>query len=223
LWFTCAANAKNGLHRSREDVRFAIRRALNLPMSMGWSDGRISEHVGCSPRTVGAVRAEMVAAGDLEASKTRIGKDGKAYGVTDNGGSGPQLADLPEDDESGPVEDKPEADEPEAEKPQESGQADIEDIPGVKQSAKVAPLIDPKWAHLPEHMRAVLRAHAELPSGSPGENGPWNGLGRPEDGLNGFGRRDFTPKRKRTRQRPGKPAWRTTQPHSAQGSGLLGG
>ena len=47
------------------------------------------------------------------------------------------------------------------------------DIPGVATSRKVAPLIGPKWAHLPEHMRAVVRAHAELPSGSPGENGPW--------------------------------------------------
>jgi hypothetical protein len=182
LWFTCAANAKNGLHRTRDDVRFAIRRALNLPKSGGWSDGRIAEHVGCSPKTVGAVRAEMVAGREIPDLKVRIGKDGVEQDISAKGAFGPQVADLPDADD--PDEDEPDADDPEADEPKAAAPAQT-DIPGVATSRKVAPLIDPKWAHLPEHMR-VVRAHAELPSGSPGENGPWNGLGRPVDGLKGL-------------------------------------
>ena len=56
---------------------------------------------------------------------------------------------------------KPKA-EPEPE-PLASGQTDIEDVQGVKQPAKVAPLIDPAWAHLSEQLHAVVKAHAKLP------------------------------------------------------------
>jgi hypothetical protein len=179
LWFTCSANATNGLHRTREDVRFSIRRALLLRQSVGWSDIRISDHVGCSPKTVAAVRAELVAAGDLVESKIRIGKDGRTRDVSDIGASTPEIPELAENDEPEP---EPDEDEPEQEPepepsfveeiednepedvPSTSAQTDIEDVPGVKPAAKVVPMIDPKWEHLPANIGTIVRAHANLPA-----------------------------------------------------------
>jgi hypothetical protein len=166
LWFTCSANATNGLHRTRDDVRFSIRRALLHPKSAGWSDGRISGHVGCSPKTVGAVRAEMVATREIPELNVRLGKDGKVRDVTDIGASPPQLAELPKatvdepGPELGPLPNEPEPDEDE---PEESSRMDIEEVPGVKTAGKVVPLIDPKWEHLPSNISAIVRAHANLP------------------------------------------------------------
>src|SRR4051812_3828870 len=40
--------------------------------------------------------------------------------------------------------------------PEDPAQADIEDVPGVKPSGKVTPLIDPAWAHLSEQIHAVV-------------------------------------------------------------------
>jgi hypothetical protein len=59
-------------------------RPSQRPCAAGWKQlKKFFNRMSGSERTLGVVRVEMVAAGDLVASKTRIGKDGKTYDITD--------------------------------------------------------------------------------------------------------------------------------------------
>jgi hypothetical protein len=156
LWFTCQANATNGLHRTRDDVRFAIRRALLHPKSAGWSDGLISDHVSCGPKLVSTVRAEMIATSEITESDVRVGRDGRRIDVSAIGSN-------PASHEPRPAPEPSFVEEIEGDEP-DPDQMDIEEVPGVKPSTKVVPLIDPAWAHLAEQLRAVVAAHGKLPS-----------------------------------------------------------
>jgi len=155
LWFTCSANSKNGLHRKREDVQLAIERAFLHPKGAGQTDSKIAAHVGCTHPTVASVRARLEATCKIYKSDHRTGQDGRTINVKNIGASQKAAPDP----EPNPALDA-EQEEPE---PPDPNQTDIEDIPGVKPSGKVAPLIDPAWAHLSEQIHAVVKAHGRLP------------------------------------------------------------
>jgi hypothetical protein len=148
LWFSCAANAKNGFHRNENDLQLVAERALRHPKAAGESDGVVSAHIGCSPSVVCRVRQRLIAGSSLTNLPSRVGKNGVEQVV---GSRGKKAADP-----------APKQPEPQSEAP-DPVQADIEDMPGVKPTAKVVPLIDPKWEHLYSLLQAVVKAHAGLP------------------------------------------------------------
>jgi hypothetical protein len=151
LWFTCGTNAKHGVRRSRDDIRLVIERALLHPQGAGRTDREIAAMITCSHHTVAAVRAHLVSVGQIAQQNERVGKDGKTYRADADRGKARE-------------EDAEPAAEAAVELAAEAVQMDIEDVPGVKPDPKVAPLIDPAFAHLPEHLRAIVRAHSALPS-----------------------------------------------------------
>lgn len=69
------ANGKNGMRRTRADVRKSI--GIVLAINPKWSDRRVAEHVGASQTTVGAVRSELSKLDSSLSPATRVGEDGK--------------------------------------------------------------------------------------------------------------------------------------------------
>ena len=79
-WRACAANLHNGLRRSAEDKRSAVKAALVHPKSGDLSDRAIARHVGVGDQLVANVRAELQVRDHAPVSKqTRTGRDGKKY------------------------------------------------------------------------------------------------------------------------------------------------
>jgi hypothetical protein len=154
LWFTCSANAKNGLHRNEGDLQLIAERALFHPRSCGWSDPRIAEHINCSPSLVFKVRQRLVATSHREKLLSTVGKDGVERVVGSRGKAKANPDPVP----------APETDAPATEDDEAPEQMDIEGIPGVKPSGTVVPLIDPKWDYLSSNIDAVVKAHANLPA-----------------------------------------------------------
>jgi hypothetical protein len=56
LWHSWAANRDHGLRRTKEEIRRAIRAALEHPDWSKQSDRKIAQHIGCDHKTVSAVR-----------------------------------------------------------------------------------------------------------------------------------------------------------------------
>lgn len=171
LWFTCGANATNGLRRTRNDVQLAIRRALLHPNGAGKSDRQIADHVACTNKTVAPIRRELVASEEIPQIEEReVTRGGSTYSMKTSGINAARTGDpdqeLEESAESSlPSDPPPDLPEPTHGSPEpdpEPVQMDIEDVPGVR-PPNVSPLIDPKWQHLPEHFRAIVRAHGSLP------------------------------------------------------------
>jgi hypothetical protein len=163
LWFSCAANSKNGFHRNESDLQLVAERALLHPNAAGESDGVVSAHIGCSPSVVCRVRQRLIAGSSLTNLPSRIGKNGVEQVVGCRG-----KAKAAPDPEPGPEPDAEQEEPASAPDPSDQaslgrGQTDIEDLPGVKPTAKVVPMIDPKWEHLPANIGAIVRAHANLP------------------------------------------------------------
>ena len=78
IWYSVAANQSHGLRRSPGDKQRAIRMALMHPNSTNMSDRGIADHVGCSDKTVAAVRRGTL---ELPQSEIRVGRDGRAIKV----------------------------------------------------------------------------------------------------------------------------------------------
>lgn len=154
LWFSCAANAKNGFHRTESDLQLVAERALLHPNAAGQSDGVVSAHIGCSATVVFRVRQRLIAGSAVKNLPSRVGKNGVEQVV---GCRGKAKADP--DPES-----NPEPNDDPVPEPPDPNQTDIEDLPGVKPTAKVVPLIDPKWEHLYGLMQAVVKSHGGLPA-----------------------------------------------------------
>ncbi len=70
-----AANARHGVHRSRADLCVVVRVALRELGAQ--SNNQLVPIVGVSDKTIAKVRAELEERGEIEASPTRTGKDGK--------------------------------------------------------------------------------------------------------------------------------------------------
>ncbi len=100
-WAATKANATNGIRRSNEDKRKAVRMALSTKIGSEQSSRVIAEHVGVSHPFVSEVRAEIEAATRRQVESvttsgtdqvqdsctsssepTRKGKDGKSYPTT---------------------------------------------------------------------------------------------------------------------------------------------
>jgi hypothetical protein len=81
-WMSLAANATHGLPRTGADKRRAVRLAIQM-RGAELSDRAIAEHVRVDHKTVGAVRREMEAAGEIPQITSRTGRDGR---VMETGG-----------------------------------------------------------------------------------------------------------------------------------------
>lgn len=81
-WFSFQANKINGLRRTHEDKRKAVKDLMNDKEWVLLSDGVISEHVGVSQNFVSDIRRQLKLDLSSEAAKAadkpRVGKDGKA-------------------------------------------------------------------------------------------------------------------------------------------------
>ena len=75
LMFALGCNAKHGVRRTHEDLRFVVHIALTrFPQ---WSDRLIAENVRVSPTFVGSVRSALVSQHTVTEPPMRLGKDGK--------------------------------------------------------------------------------------------------------------------------------------------------
>jgi hypothetical protein len=153
VWFSLGANRSNGVRRTQQDVRNAVKRALTHPNSAGKSDREIAAYVGCSDKTVGAERARLIAVAEIPQQNKRVGKDGKTYRADASRGKA--------------AEPKPEL----AAEPAEPQQIDLEDYPGVAQPQPIN-YIDRSndWIH--NEVKAVVAAMRKLPDPAVRCSGP---------------------------------------------------
>jgi hypothetical protein len=75
---SAGANTDNAVHRSPGDRRRAIKMVLTDTEGVTWSDHRIASHVDVSDKTVGTVRRELEASGEIKPQDVVISKAGKA-------------------------------------------------------------------------------------------------------------------------------------------------
>jgi hypothetical protein len=99
-WDSFAANATHGLRRSNEDKRRCVLAALKHEKGAGQSDRAIAEHCGVDHKTVGAIRKELEAEGQVEQQVKRVGRDGRQMDVTNlqgrsTGESAAEVCDRP--------------------------------------------------------------------------------------------------------------------------------
>ncbi|GAB4422883.1 MAG: hypothetical protein Kow0031_01120 [Anaerolineae bacterium] len=71
-WLALTANQKHGLQRNRADKQQAIRQALRHPRGVGLSNSEIARHCGVDHKTVGRIRAELEAAGEIPRITERL-------------------------------------------------------------------------------------------------------------------------------------------------------
>lgn len=72
LWESCAVNKANGLRRSNADKRMAVERALLHPRGTRLSDRQLALHCGVHHHTVGRVRSDLQATGEIRQSSLRL-------------------------------------------------------------------------------------------------------------------------------------------------------
>lgn len=77
LDYAAQANLIHGLPLSRAERRRVVETRLRIHPD--WSDRRLSEEMGIGREMIARVRKELVAAGQLAPSTTRVGADGKTY------------------------------------------------------------------------------------------------------------------------------------------------
>ena len=75
-WMSCGVNDANGLFRSNEDKRRAVRVALAHPKSRGMSNPQIAAHCRVSDEFVREMRRKFQ---PPEPGEKRLGADGKSY------------------------------------------------------------------------------------------------------------------------------------------------
>jgi hypothetical protein len=85
-WESCAANKAHGLHRSNEDKRLSVERALLTERGAHLSDRQIARYCGVHHDTVGRIRRRLVDCGRLAAVQKRIvARDGCSYSQNTEG------------------------------------------------------------------------------------------------------------------------------------------
>jgi ParB-like chromosome segregation protein Spo0J len=77
LDFVAGVNLFHGLPLSRAERRRAVE--VKIRLHHDWSDRRLSEELGAGRELVARVRKQLVDAGQVPASATRVGADGKTY------------------------------------------------------------------------------------------------------------------------------------------------
>jgi ParB-like chromosome segregation protein Spo0J len=77
LDFVAGVNLFHGLPLTRAERRRAVE--VKLRLHHDWSDRRLSEELGASRELIAKVRKTLIEGGQLPASATRIGADGKTY------------------------------------------------------------------------------------------------------------------------------------------------
>lgn len=144
IWFSLQANRANGVRRAPQDVRNAVRRAIQHRNGADETDRFIASYVGTSHQTVMRERQLVVATGPVDQSPSRVDKNGVERV-------------LPQ-----PREPKPEVSQATAPE-RDPDQIDIEDYPGVKQPQPHAALYDRTndWIH--SELKAAVTALRKLP------------------------------------------------------------
>ncbi len=77
LDFVAGVNLFHGLPLSRAERRRAVE--VKLRLHHDWSDRRLAEELGTGRDLIARVRKQLVEAGQLPASASRVGADGKTY------------------------------------------------------------------------------------------------------------------------------------------------
>ncbi|WP_435015524.1 ParB/RepB/Spo0J family partition protein [Tundrisphaera sp. TA3] len=80
LDFVSGINAFHGLPWTRAERRRAVE--VKIRLHPDWSDRRLAEDLGAGRDLVGRVRKNLVDSGQLAASASRVGADGKVYPAT---------------------------------------------------------------------------------------------------------------------------------------------
>jgi hypothetical protein len=80
LDFVAGVNLFHGLPLTRAERRRAVE--VKLRLHHDWSDRRLSEELGASRELIAKTRKMLIDGGQLPASSTRIGADGKTYPST---------------------------------------------------------------------------------------------------------------------------------------------
>jgi ParB-like chromosome segregation protein Spo0J len=80
LDFVAGVNLFHGLPLTRAERRRAVE--VKLRLHHDWSDRRLSEELGASRELIAKTRKTLVDAGQVPASSTRVGADGKTYPST---------------------------------------------------------------------------------------------------------------------------------------------
>jgi hypothetical protein len=127
-WLALGANQKHGLRRSREDKQYVVRQALQHPEGVGRSDREIGRHCGVDHKTVGRIRAEMEASGEIPRITARtVTRNGVTYQQETAGISAAANDEVPEEDDLPDWlkdDEEDEAPEDEAETPENDDDAD---------------------------------------------------------------------------------------------------
>lgn len=85
-WYSFGANKTNGLRRTNEDKRRAVKAALMHPKSQNVSDREIARHVGVHPDTVCEWRKQLLPTVGIRQSRLRTGADGRTIDTSNIGG-----------------------------------------------------------------------------------------------------------------------------------------
>lgn len=94
-WLALTANQRHGIRRTRRDKRRVVELALKHPNGASLSDREIARHCGVTHKTVGRIRRELAATGEIPQSETRTvtRTDGTSYELdTSNIGAAPPAA-----------------------------------------------------------------------------------------------------------------------------------
>lgn len=138
IWFSLQANRANGVRRAPQDVRNAVRRAIQHRKGADETDRFIASYVGTSHQTVMRERQLAVATGPVDQSPSRVDKNGVERV-------------LPQ----------PRA-KPDAKAAADPDQIDIEDYPGVRQP-QPGDLYDRSNSWLHHELKAAVTALRKLP------------------------------------------------------------
>jgi hypothetical protein len=84
-WFSYAANKTNGIYRSNEDKRRAMKAALKHPKSASMSDSAIAKHLGVDHTTIGVWRRKISPTCGIHKSGKRKCADGRMINVANIG------------------------------------------------------------------------------------------------------------------------------------------
>lgn len=85
--FSVGANHAHGLRRTNDDKRRAVTTLLLDEQWAQWSDREIARRCGVDHKTVGAVRAQLQATGEIPQSDQRAGADGRTTNTANIGAS----------------------------------------------------------------------------------------------------------------------------------------
>lgn len=142
VWFSLQANRANGVRRTQQDVRNAVKRAIRHRKGVDEADRFIGEYIGTSFATVARERQLLIATATVLQSPSRVDRNGVERV-------------LPQPRAAAP--------EPDAEKREvDPNQIDLEDYPGVAQPQPIN-YIDRSndWIH--NELKAAVVALRKLP------------------------------------------------------------